>query len=153
MNEQNSRLTPEQVHELHACLATILREAAAQSGTIHLLDPASGLLRLAAHTGIPAPVLEKIAAIPVGKGLAGLAAQRLEPVQVCNLQTDASGVARPGARATGAQGAVAVPIFYEAELRGVLGVAKSTPHEWNELECRHFLQQGLKIVEILEKKF
>ena len=44
--------------------------------------------------------------------MAGLAVQRKEPVSVCNLQTDASGAARPGAKATGMEGALVVPIFH-----------------------------------------
>src|SRR5438067_13208768 len=71
----------------------------AQAGSIHLFK--QGFLQLAAHANLPPSVVAVIETVPVGKGLAGLAAERREPVQVCNLQTDDSGAARPGARATG----------------------------------------------------
>ncbi|MBI1784718.1 GAF domain-containing protein, partial [Candidatus Sumerlaeota bacterium] len=51
-------------------------------GTIHVLDPATGMLKLAAQRGIPEMILDKVRMIPIGKGMAGLAAERLEPVQV-----------------------------------------------------------------------
>ncbi|MBW3542264.1 MAG: GAF domain-containing protein [Planctomycetes bacterium] len=98
------------------------------AGTLHRLDSRSGLLELVADHGLPAPVREKSLRIPIGKGMAGIAAQRLEPVQVCNLQTDSSGVARPGARETPVEGAIALPMIVGGELAGVLGVAK--PHEY-----------------------
>ena len=62
-------------------------------GTIHLLDPKDGVLHLEAQRGLPPPVLEKVQLVPIGKGMAGLAAERREPVQVCNLQSDTSGKA------------------------------------------------------------
>src|SRR5678815_5468871 len=67
-------------------------------GTIHLLDPRDGMLHLQAQRGLPPPVLDEVQVIPIGKGMAGIAAMRREPVQVCNLQSDASGVVRPGAK-------------------------------------------------------
>src|SRR5712692_6285282 len=82
----------------------------ADTGTIHLLE-SDGVLHLkAASAGIPKPVLDAVELVPIGKGMAGLAVQRKEPVSVCNLQTDASGDARPGAKATGMEGAIVVPI-------------------------------------------
>jgi putative methionine-R-sulfoxide reductase with GAF domain len=64
--------------------------------------------------GIPPHVLPmllpKIDNIPFGKGIAGCAAQRKEAVQLCNLQEDLGGVAKPDARKTNVQGALAVPI-------------------------------------------
>ncbi len=122
---------------LELVLTLILSEFGAESGTIHFL--CDGILLLVAHVGIPQPVLDKIERVPIGKGMAGLAAQRLEPVQVCNLQTDDSGVARAGARATAMKGSIAVPILVEGELRGVLGIAKADEHEWSAYEQRDLL--------------
>ena len=39
--------------------------------------------------------------IPVGKGIAGQVIAQGQPVTMCNLQTDTSGVARPDAKQTG----------------------------------------------------
>jgi GAF domain-containing protein len=55
--------------------------------------------------------------------MAGLAVQRKEPVSVCNLQSDASGNVRPGARATGMEGAIVVPVFSGNQAVGALGIA------------------------------
>src|SRR5688572_3635159 len=92
-------------------LQTIIEHFKADSGTIHMLD-SDGILHLkAASKGMPEAVLNVIRRVPVGKGMAGLAAQRREPVTVCNLQTDKSGDVRPGAKKTGMEGAIVAPIF------------------------------------------
>jgi signal transduction protein with GAF and PtsI domain len=113
------------------------------TGTIHSLDRSSGLLHLRAQRGIPAVIMDKVARIPVGKGMAGLAAERKAPVQVCNLQTDASGVAKPGARETRMEGSIAAPMLVEKSiLRGVIGVAKPIAYEFNAAEQELLLQVG-----------
>jgi signal transduction protein with GAF and PtsI domain len=104
-------------------LARILEEMSADSGTIHLLGD-DGVLHLkAASAGIPQVVLDTIKDVPVGKGMAGLAVERKQPVNACNIQTDASGDVRPGARATGLQGSVVVPLLRGDDAIGALGVA------------------------------
>ena len=111
-------------------------------GTIHLLDATDGMLHLKAQRGLPPPVLDKVQVIPVGKGMAGIAAERKEPVQVCNLQTDDSGVARPGAKMTQMEGSVAVPILKEGEVRGTLGVAKPSAYDFSEQETDLLMAVG-----------
>jgi L-methionine (R)-S-oxide reductase len=104
-------------------LARILEEMTADSGTIHLLGD-DGVLHLkAASAGIPQVVLDTIKDVPVGKGMAGLAVERKQPVNACNIQTDGSGDVRPGARATGLQGSVVVPLLRGEDAIGALGVA------------------------------
>jgi L-methionine (R)-S-oxide reductase len=99
----------------------------ADTGTIHVLE-SDGVLHLkAASAGIPAPVIEAVRLVPIGKGMAGLAVQRKQPVSVCNLQTDASGAARPGAKATGMEGALVVPLLAGGEAVGALGIANRAP--------------------------
>jgi signal transduction protein with GAF and PtsI domain len=68
-------------------------------------------------------VLDAVHTVPVGKGMAGLAVERRQPVNACNLQTDTSGDVRPGARATGLQGSVVVPLLRGYAAVGALGVA------------------------------
>jgi signal transduction protein with GAF and PtsI domain len=93
------------------------------------------MLTLAAAFGIPEPVIALIREVPVGKGIAGLAAERLAPVSLCNLQTDQSGQARPAARSTGMEGSLAVPALdADGVLRGVLGIAKAQAHDWTDSE-------------------
>src|SRR5690348_10841408 len=76
---------------LHALLDQILNAFACAVGTLHGLDASSGMLRLRAQRGLPDTLLPRVQDIPIGKGMAGLAAERRAPVRICNLQTDASG--------------------------------------------------------------
>ena len=122
-----------------AVLARALANFACVTGTIHRTDPSTGLLTLIAHHGIPPQVLPmmlpKIDNIPFGKGIAGCAAQRKEAVQLCNLQEDLGGVAKPDARKTNVQGALAVPIVgADGKVLGVLGIGKMQPYEFNDGE-------------------
>ena len=115
-------------------LGRVLAELRAESGTVHALR-SDGMLHLEEHAGaIPEHLLPVIRRIPVGKGMAGLAAARREPVQICNLQTDTSGNARPGAKATGMRGSICVPIWRESRLVGVLGVAVAEEREFSAAE-------------------
>jgi signal transduction protein with GAF and PtsI domain len=104
-----------------------------QAGTWHVLR--DGALQLAAACHIPPPVLALVQTVPIGKGIAGLAAERLEPISLCNLQTDTSGQARPAAKGTGMEGSLAVPALdASGQLFGVLGIAKAQAHDWNDSE-------------------
>src|SRR5258708_4231167 len=114
-------------------LSATIRHFDCQAGTLHQVT-AAGVLELIAHCGIPPPVVQIVRTVPIGKGIAGLAAQRLEPITICNLQTDVSGQARPGAKATGMEGSVAVPMLVNGALRGVLGIAKATAYDWSSEE-------------------
>jgi signal transduction protein with GAF and PtsI domain len=98
-----------------------------------------GALSLAAHANIPPPVVQIVQTVPIGKGIAGLAAERREPVSLCNLQTDTSGQARPAAKTTGMEGSVAVPMLDGETLRGVLGIAKAQAHDWTDAEKTELL--------------
>jgi L-methionine (R)-S-oxide reductase len=113
-------------------------------GTIHLMQP-DGLLHLAAQRGLPPPVLDKVGVIPVGKGMAGIAAERKQPVQVCNLQNDASGVVRPGAKLTQMEGSLAAPMLAGGKVKGVLGIAKPVPYEFTAAEQQLLLDIGARI--------
>lgn len=104
------------------------------TGTLHRIDPADGQLKLVAHCGIPEALMPVIQTIPVGKGIAGAAAERREPVELCNLQTDTSGVAKPGAKQTQVQGSLAVPVLDGDRLCGTLGIGKPVPYEFSAEE-------------------
>jgi signal transduction protein with GAF and PtsI domain len=122
-----------------AVLARVLANFGCVTGTIHRTDPSSGLLMLVTQHGIPPHVLPmllpKIDNIPFGKGIAGCAAQRKEAVQLCNLQEDLGGVAKPDARKTNVQGALAVPIVgADGKVIGVLGIGKMQPYDFTATE-------------------
>ena len=125
--------TPEQGAEL--ALEAILEETATTTGTVHLIPRGGQMMELLAARDIPPGVLEKVRVIPIGKGMAGVAVEKRQPVTTCNLQQDdAGGVIRQGARATGAQGALAVPIIVDDEAIGALGVATREPRDFTRAE-------------------
>ncbi|MGH9362275.1 MAG: GAF domain-containing protein, partial [Thermoanaerobaculia bacterium] len=95
---------------LQTALDALALAFGAVTATLHRADPGTETLHLLACRGLPERVVEVTRTIPFGKGMAGLCARRREPVTVCNLQTDASGAARPGARETGVAGAIVVPV-------------------------------------------
>lgn len=119
---------------MQTLLASILADFGCQTGTIHLTGE-DGELKLKAQVGVPDFVVPKIASIPFGKGIAGCAAERKGPVQLCNLQTDTSGVARPEAKATGVNGSLAVPVLSaDGRVLGVIGIGKIVPYEFSPTE-------------------
>jgi L-methionine (R)-S-oxide reductase len=131
-------------------LNEILGHFDCSAGTIHLLTADGQFLKLAAQRGMPPPVVAKIETIPVGKGMAGIAAERREPVQVCNLQTDTSGVVRPGARDTKMEGSVAAPMIgTDGMLKGTLGIAKPVSYEFTTEECDLLMKIGALIADRL----
>ncbi|WP_247237424.1 GAF domain-containing protein [Telluribacter sp. SYSU D00476] len=123
-------------------LSDIIEAFDCTTGTIHFLDEGSQLLKLQAQQGIPEFLLPKMQEIPIGKGMAGIAAERREPVEMCNLQTDESGVARPAARETKVEGSIAAPMMLEGELHGVLGIAKPVPYDFTEEEVSELMKIG-----------
>ena len=131
-------------------LDAILEATGTTSGTVHVIPPGETALRLMASRDIPQVVLDKVAVIPVGKGMAGVAVQERRPVTTCNLQTDdAGGVIRQGARESGARGAVAVPLLRGTLAVGALGVATREPRDFTRAEIDAILAAGRALAEAL----
>ena len=137
-----------QAREVQGVLDESIRAFGCQAGTVHWLDVQSGMLKLAASRNIPEAITQIIATVPIGKGIAGLAAEKREPISLCNLQTDTSGQARPAAKTTGMEGALAVPMLTGGELRGVLGVAKIAAYEWSDAEKSQLLAIAARLGEM-----
>ena len=127
---------------LDEALAVVIEDFHAESGTIHLMGEDGQLHLKAASKGIPPVVLDIVRVVPVGKGMAGLAAERAQPVTVCNLQTNTSGDARPGAKATGMEGAIVVPMFVGERVAGTLGIANRHERTFTEEETSALLAAG-----------
>ncbi|MES2730147.1 MAG: GAF domain-containing protein [Bacteroidota bacterium] len=125
-------------------LSDILAAFDCSTGTIHTLET-DNMLHLKAYQGIPEFLLPKMTIIPLGKGMAGIAAERKQPVQLCNLQTDESGVARPSARDTKVEGSLAAPMLLNSELYGTLGIAKPVPYDFTLEETNALMQIGQAI--------
>jgi signal transduction protein with GAF and PtsI domain len=136
---------------LQAALDCALKHFNCVLGTIHLLDAKTQMLILRAQSGLPEALQERVRTIPMGKGMAGLAAERREPVQVCNLQTDSSGVAKPSARETQMAGALAVPMMVGDSLLGTLGIAKPVEYQFTEGEIALLSQVGTVIGEFMNR--
>ena len=103
-------------------LESFIAEQGGVAGTVHVLRGED--LYLAAAHNIPPPVLAVVARVPHGKGMAGIAQVKKEPVRTCNLQTDETGQVKPGAKAVDAQAAIALPVLDDTgAVRAVVGVA------------------------------
>lgn len=123
---------------LQGWLENYLAGFGAVAGTVHLRRGDG--LELVAAVNIPENVRRVVAWVPSGKGMAGLALERGEPVQTCNLKDDASGNVRPGARAVDAQAAVALPVRNQAgEICAVVGLAFREQRMIPEKEVRNLI--------------
>ena len=135
-------------------LEEVLRKALthfrSETGTIHRLDAEKQWLHLVAQVGLPPRTLEIVKMIPVGKGIAGQVVARNAPVTICNLQTDTSGVARPGARPTGVGGALCVPARDGDEIAGTLGIGTLRQYEYTPDETRALEEMGRAIGHLLK---
>ncbi len=130
---------------LEPVLQATLKQFNSETGTIHRLDAGTQLLQLTAHVGLPPKMLDLVKTIPVGKGIAGETAAKNQPVTICNLQTDASGVARPAAKQTGVGGALCVPIRTGDKLVGTFGIGTMREHEYSAAEI-NLLLDAAKLV-------
>ncbi|HVU06947.1 MAG TPA: GAF domain-containing protein [Verrucomicrobiae bacterium] len=119
---------------LEKTLRETLAKFNSETGTIHVLDSEKQLLHLTAQIGLPPQMLDIVKTIPVGKGIAGQVAAENRPVTICNLQTDTSGVAKPGAKQTGVGGAVCVPIRQNGKIVGTFGIGTRREHEYSAAE-------------------
>lgn len=126
----------------HQLLVDIISHFDCSTGTIHVLDKESNLLKLKVQQGIPDFLLPKMTEIPIGKGMAGIAAERREPVEMCNLQTDDRGIVRPAAKETKVEGSIAVPMLLNGDLWGTLGIAKPVPYDFTEEEINSLMMIG-----------
>jgi len=120
-------------------LEGFIAQLGGSAGTVHVQRGAD--LYLTAAHNIPPPVITIVAHVPHGKGMAGVAQVKKAPVQTCNLQTDQSGTIKPGAKAVGAQAAVALPVLDdEGEIRAIVGIAWNHEGELGPEEERSMME-------------
>jgi signal transduction protein with GAF and PtsI domain len=109
--------------DLDKALHAVLEHFKCQVGTIHVIE-SDGKLHLRAHTkGLPPDIVEASRVIPIGKGIAGLAAQNKKPMNMCNLYTDSDPKIPIKAKQSGMMGAICVPMMKGDDVIGTLGVA------------------------------
>jgi L-methionine (R)-S-oxide reductase len=126
---------------MQAELEGIIGRFGADTGTIHFIE--DGLLILKAHVGVPPQVVQIVARVPIGKGMAGLAAERNQPVSTCNIQADTTGDIRLGAKQTGVSGAVVVPIRDGGgRVVGTLGIGVRRQHAYTGAETARLLEEA-----------
>jgi len=127
-------------------LMLLIQHFGCDSGAIHRLNDDNMLCLKANGPGMPQQVLEKIQTIPIGKGMAGLAVERNKPVNSCNIQQDTTGDVNPGAKETGLQGSIVVPIRNsEGKAIGSLGIASHKERTFSEEEIAELEQCALAI--------
>lgn len=108
-----------------------------------------GMLHLRAHTpGIPEPVLKASQVIPVGKGIAGLAAQHKKAVNSCNLTQDSDPRIPVAAKNANVMGAICVPMFKRDtdEVVGTLGIAVRSERTFTTAEEELLLLQAGRVI-------
>jgi len=126
-------------------LAGFLARSGAAAGSVYLARSADELVLVAA-CNLPESILAAAAIVPAGKGLAGIAAQRREPVVTTDLQTDDSGCVRPGALASRTRGSVTMPVFAESgALAAVVGLGFPDVREFTEAEIAGFLAEAEEV--------
>lgn len=138
------------VPALEKTLRDTLQQFRSETGTIHVLDAETQLLQLVAHAGLPPQILDIVRTIPVGKGIAGQVVAQNKPVTICNLQTDTSGVAKPGAKQTGVGGALCVPIRRGDQLIGTLGIGTVRQYEYTAEETQKLEEIGRSLAQHLK---
>jgi L-methionine (R)-S-oxide reductase len=122
-------------------LRLILKHFACDSGSIHKLGEDGNLHLKASGPGMPDVVLDKIRVIPVGKGMAGMCVERNDVVYSCNIQQDSSENVQPGAKQSGLQGSIVLPIRAAAEKAvGALGVASKKERTFTEAETAELME-------------
>jgi L-methionine (R)-S-oxide reductase len=138
----------------HLFLDDILKSFGCQTGTLHQATPEGRVLTLVCQIGVPESLIDKISTIPFGKGIAGAAAERREAVELCNLQQDLGGVAKPDARQTGVSGSLAVPVFASGsgQVIGTLGIGKFAPYEFTPAEKQHLAERAAELGRLFEAK-
>jgi L-methionine (R)-S-oxide reductase len=127
---------PSREAALAETLRLVLTAFQSETGTIHTLNSEKQLLHLTAQQGLPPFMLDIVKTIPVGKGIAGETVVRNGPVTMCNLQTDTSGVAKPGAKQTGVGGALCVPVRAGGKIVGTIGIGTQRPYKYTAAETQ-----------------
>ena len=136
------KTNPNREAALEQSLHVVLNKFQSETGTIHRLDGENQLLYLMAQVGLPPQMLEVVKTIPAGKGIAGQVITQGKPVSICNLQTDTSGVAKPGARQSGVGGALCVPLRDGDKTVGTIGIGTIRQHEYTPDETHELEEIG-----------
>ncbi|ULR50476.1 GAF domain-containing protein [Streptomyces deccanensis] len=134
--------------EVEAWLAEFVERNGGFAGSVHLSEPAEeGEIVLVAAYNLPVSVRNGTAVIPIGKGMAGTAAQRREPVAVPDFQTDTTGVAVRAGRAAGSLGSLTLPVFDPADetLVAVVGLGFTERRDFTPEETAKYAEDAATV--------
>ena len=132
-------------------LAEYLRALGAVAGSVHLVEGAG--LRLTGAVNLPEKVQQVVEWVPLGKGMAGQALERGEPVFTCNLKNDSSSAVRPGARAVEAEAAVAMPVRGRSNaVVAIVGLAFADQRDFTKADLEAFEVSAMGLVERIRHK-
>lgn len=130
-------------------LATFVERHGGFVGSVHLVDSAAaGQIFLVAAYNLHARIQNAAAVVPIGKGVAGVAAERREPVVMVDLQTDTSGIARPLARASESKSSVTLSVSSPTDpetLLAVVGLGFEHSLEFTDDQIALFTQDAATI--------
>lgn len=139
--------------EVEAWLAEFVERNGGFVGSVHLSEPAEeGEIVLVASHNLPVPVRNGTAVIPIGKGMAGTAAQRRAPVAISDFQTDTTGVAVRAGRAAGSQGSLTLPVFDPADdtrLVAVVGLGFTEQRDFTAEEIAKYAEDATTVLTAL----
>ena len=138
------------VESCNTWLTQYVRDCGAVAGTVHLQE--NDGLRLVAAVNIPAKVQQVVEWVPSGKGMAGQALLRGEPIFTCNLKDDSSGAVRPGAKAVDAEAAIALPVRDRAEaIVAVVGIAFAHERSFSSEDIGTYVAKATSLVSQLSR--
>jgi len=133
------------VESCNTWLRQYVRDCGAVAGTVHLQENHG--LRLVAAVNIPEKVQQVVEWVPSGKGMAGQALQRGEPIFTCNLKDDSSGAVRPGAKAVDAEAAIALPVKDQAgTIVAVVGIAFAHERSFSSADIEAYVAKATSFV-------
>ncbi|MER6155552.1 GAF domain-containing protein [Streptomyces sp. NPDC001868] len=139
--------------EVEAWLAEFVERNGGFVGSVHLSEPAEeGEIVLVASHNLPVSVRNGTAVIPLGKGMAGTAAQRRAPVAISDFQTDTTGVAVRGGRAAGSQGSLTLPVFHpedDTRLVAVVGLGFTEQRDFTAEEITKYAEDATTVLTAL----
>ncbi|MFE7836554.1 hypothetical protein ACFU53_10995 [Streptomyces sp. NPDC057474] len=139
--------------EAEAWLAEFVVRHGGFVGSVHLSEPAEeGEIVLVAAHNLPPAVVNGAAVVVIGKGMAGVTAERRAPIGITDLQTDTSGVARLPARASQAKGSVTLPVFAPddpARLLAVIGLGFAERREFTAEETAKYTEDATTVLTVL----
>lgn len=138
------------IPEVGSWLSAFVERHAGFVGSVHLSEPAEdGEIVLVATHNLPPAVANGAAVVVIGKGMAGVTAERKAAVNIPDLQTDTSGVARLPARASQAKGSLTLPVFAPDDptrLLAVVGIGFKEPREFTEEEMASYAAEASTVL-------